>query len=289
MVVVGDVNSPQAGTVTAEKMSIPVAPLEAGLRSVDRTMPEEINRLVTDAVSDLLFVSEESDMQNLLAKGVDRKKMFFVGNVMIDSLEASRRMWAQSGIREKLGIWKGHCGVMTFHRPSNVDDPATLQRLLSAIAKMAKTFPIISPVHPRTRKELEAREELRTLLSFDRAVSVACGIQCTEPIGYIDFMNLVSGVRMIRTDSGGIQEETAALGVPCLTLRENTERPVTISHGTNRLVGVHSDKIFRSAQGFLSSPIAPATPPPLWDGQAAQRIGRILLDRPGLSAPAAGV
>jgi UDP-N-acetylglucosamine 2-epimerase (non-hydrolysing) len=283
VIVVGDVNSTLAAAVTAAKLRIPVAHVEAGLRSFDRTMPEEINRIVTDAVSTLLFVSEESGVQNLLAEGVDRKRVFFVGNVMIDSLEASRRMWAQSTICEKLGVSKGRYGVMTLHRPSNVDDPATLQRLLRAIAEVSQTFPVIFPVHPRTRKQLEAHDELRILVSFDHATAGPRGIHCTEPFGYIDFMRLVSGARVVLTDSGGIQEETTAMGVPCLTLRENTERPVTISHGTNRLVGVNPDKILQAAREALDSPVAPPPPPPLWDGMAAQRIVNILLQRPELA------
>jgi UDP-N-acetylglucosamine 2-epimerase (non-hydrolysing) len=238
VLVVGDVNSTLAAAVTAAKLQIPVAHVEAGLRSFDRSMPEEINRLVTDAVSTYLFVSEESGMKNLAAEGADMARVFFVGNVMIDSLEASRRMWERSSIQEQLGVTKGQYGVLTLHRPSNVDQPAVLRGLLEAIAEIGREQPIVFPVHPRTRKRLEDTQEVNALLRFTGSGTVqGPGIWCLDPLGYLDFMALVAGARLILTDSGGIQEETTALGIPCLTLRENTERPVTISHGTNRLVG----------------------------------------------------
>ncbi len=279
VLVVGDVNSTMAAAITAAKLHIPVAHVEAGLRSFDRSMPEEINRLVTDAVSDYLFVSEESGMRNLAAEGVDRRKLFFVGNVMIDSLEASRRMWAQSRIGDQLGVAKGQYGVMTLHRPANVDSPDILKNLVRAIADIARHVPIIFPIHPRTRKQLETQEEIRPLLSFEVGKSPKSGIHCLDPVGYIDFMNLVAGARIVLTDSGGIQEETTALGIPCLTLRDNTERPVTISHGTNRLVGTSPDAIVREAEKVLQSPLLAPSPPPLWDGFASKRIVHILLER----------
>lgn len=278
VLVVGDVNSTLAAAVTAAKLQIPVAHVEAGLRSFDRSMPEEVNRLVTDAVSDLLFVSEESGVRNLLAEGVDRKKVFFVGNVMIDSLESSRRAWAKANICERLGVSKGHYGVLTLHRPSNVDQPEVLRGLLGAVADIAREQSIVFPVHPRTRKRLEETDALDVPLRFVGSGTIdGPGIWCLDPLGYLDFMALVAGARLILTDSGGIQEETTALGIPCLTLRENTERPVTISHGTNRLVGTSPEKIVDHAMQVLKGPRITPSPPPLWDGHAAERIVAILL------------
>jgi UDP-N-acetylglucosamine 2-epimerase (non-hydrolysing) len=280
VLVVGDVNSTLAAAVTAAKLQISVAHVEAGLRSFDRSMPEEINRLVTDAVSDLLFVSEESGVRNLLAEGVDSKKVFFVGNVMIDSLESSRRLWAKADINEKLGVPKGQYGVLTLHRPSNVDDPNVLRGLLGAVAEIAREQSIVFPVHPRTRKRLEGMDALDVPLRFVGSGRIeGPGIWCLDPLGYLDFMALVAGSRIILTDSGGIQEETTALGIPCLTLRENTERPVTISHGTNRLVGTSPDKIVEEAMQVLKGPRVSPSPPPLWDGHAAERIVAILLEQ----------
>jgi UDP-N-acetylglucosamine 2-epimerase (non-hydrolysing) len=280
VLVVGDVNSTLAAAVTAAKLQIPVAHVEAGLRSFDRGMPEEINRLVTDAVSTYLFVSEESGLHNLASEGVDNSRVFFVGNVMIDSLEASRRMWQQSSIQEQLGITKGQYGVLTLHRPSNVDQPTVLRGLLGAIAEIGRDRPIVFPVHPRTRKRLEETAELKAQLHFAGSGQIqGPGIWCLDPLGYLDFMALVAGARIILTDSGGIQEETTALGIPCLTLRENTERPVTISHGTNRLVGTSPEKIAEEAVRVLKGPQGVHSPPPLWDGHAAERIVSIILER----------
>jgi UDP-N-acetylglucosamine 2-epimerase (non-hydrolysing) len=280
VLVVGDVNSTLAAAVTAAKLQIPVAHVEAGLRSFDRSMPEEINRLVTDAVSAYLFVSEESGMRNLEAEGADMARAFFVGNVMIDSLEASRRMWERSSIQEQLGVTKGQYGVLTLHRPSNVDQPAVLRGLLEAIAEIGRQQPIVFPVHPRTRKRLEETPVLNGLLRFTHSGAVqGPGIWCLDPLGYLDFMALVAGARLILTDSGGIQEETTALGIPCLTLRENTERPVTISHGTNRLVGTSPEKIVEEAMRVFKGPRVAPSPPPLWDGHAAERIVSVILEQ----------
>lgn len=280
VLVVGDVNSTLAAAVTAAKLQIPVAHVEAGLRSFDRTMPEEINRVLTDAVSDYLFVSEESGVKNLAAEGVDSKNVFFVGNVMIDSLEASRRMWEHSLIRKQLGVTSGQYGVLTLHRPSNVDQPSVLRELLGAIAKVGREQPIMFPVHPRTRKRLEESAELKTFLKFSDAGKIqGPGVWCLDPLGYLDFMALVSGARIILTDSGGIQEESTALGIPCLTLRENTERPVTISHGTNRLVGTSPEKIVSEAMRVLQGVHVAPSPPPLWDGHASERIVSLILEK----------
>jgi UDP-N-acetylglucosamine 2-epimerase (non-hydrolysing) len=276
VLVVGDVNSTVAAALTAVKMHIPVAHVEAGLRSFDRTMPEEINRLVTDAISDWLFVTEESGVTNLLAEGVSPNKVFLVGNVMIDCLQASRRSWERSRIREALGLVPGQYGVITLHRPSNVDDPDTLSALLGALGELAQQLPMVFPVHPRTRGKLEALATKPDNLRMSGGGVSGSGIYCTDPLGYLDFMALVSGARIILTDSGGIQEETTALGIPCVTLRENTERPITVSHGTNRIVGTSPSAIAAEGQRILNSIMPPPPPPPLWDGHAAERIVHIL-------------
>ncbi|MGE0823690.1 MAG: non-hydrolyzing UDP-N-acetylglucosamine 2-epimerase [Candidatus Binatia bacterium] len=276
VLVVGDVNSTLAAAVTAAKLHIPVAHVEAGLRSFDRTMPEEINRIVTDAVSDYLFVSEESGIQNLQNEGVAKDKVHFVGNVMIDSLETSRQAWARSLIRHRLGLEKRNYGVVTLHRPANVDNAAVLRGLLSALGAVAREMPIVFPVHPRTRKQLERVVGTANVVwQLDGQVPET-GICCMEPLGYLDFMALVSQARLVLTDSGGLQEETSVLGVPCLTLRENTERPATVTHGTNRLVGLIPEKIIEVAQKILRNPPIILAPPPLWDGRTSGRIVRIL-------------
>jgi len=286
VLVVGDVNSTLAAAVTAAKLHIPVAHVEAGLRSFDRTMPEEINRLVTDAVSDYLFVSEESGRLNLLREGVEETKIFFVGNVMIDSLEASRRVWERSDIQVRLGLTKNNYGVITLHRPSNVDDPATLRGLVEVLAEISARLPLLFPMHPRALARVRecGLQKYFTYLSPDSALSTqrsALGthrssLYCSDPLGYLDFMALVTGARFVLTDSGGLQEETTVLGVPCLTLRENTERPVTMTHGTNRVIGISPDRVLDEALSCLASPPPVPTPPPLWDGRTAERIVTVL-------------
>jgi UDP-N-acetylglucosamine 2-epimerase (non-hydrolysing) len=277
VVVVGDVNSTLAAALTAAKLCIPVAHVEAGLRSFDRTMPEEINRLVTDAVSDFLFISEESGRQNLLREGVEERKIFFTGNVMIDSLEESRQLWARSIVHDRLGLTQGRYGVVTLHRPSNVDNVDTLRGLMGALTQVAHELPIVFPVHPRTRKQLEGLEEAPLVFARGDPHSPSNGIIYLDPLGYLDFMALVSGARIVLTDSGGLQEETTILGVPCLTLRENTERPVTVTHGTNRVIGTAPEIIIKEALRVMENPQRPPPPPPLWDGKASPRIVRVLL------------
>lgn len=279
VVVVGDVNSTMAAALTAVKLHIPVAHVEAGLRSFDRSMPEEINRLVTDAVSDLLFVTEESGVRNLTAEGVSKEKVFFVGNVMIDSLEASRRLWMNSMILDRLELKKGQYGVVTLHRPSNVDNIIVLKGLVKALAEVAGKCPLVFPVHPRTRKILASLDGCREMISLDRAVPGSSGTFCMDPIGYLDFMCLISNAKLVLTDSGGIQEETTVLGIPCLTLRENTERPVTVTHGTNRVIGSVPDKIISEAMMAIESARSTVAPPPLWDGHASERILAIIRQR----------
>ena len=267
VVVVGDVNSTLAGAITATKLGIPVAHVEAGLRSFDRSMPEEINRLLTDAVSDQLFVTEESGHANLLREGIDAGKIHMVGNVMIDSLEQCRPAWEQSDVIARLGLRRGGYGVVTLHRPSNVDDPATLRGLLGVLAEIERRLPLVFPVHPRTQSRLEALEIGSSGGSRARYIA---------PLGYLEFVGLVAGSRLVLTDSGGLQEETTALGVPCLTLREQTERPVTVTEGTNCIVGTAPDRIVGEAARVLDRPPPRRPRPPLWDGHAAERIVAIL-------------
>ncbi len=279
VVVVGDVNSTMAAALTAVKLHLPVAHVEAGLRSGDRSMPEEINRIVTDAISDYLFVTEESGTRNLLAEGVSKEKIFEVGNVMIDSLEASRRLWANSTLLNRLGLEKGQYAVTTLHRPSNVDNLATLRGLIESLLEVAKRIPVVFPIHPRTRKALEGMDKLGPGLYFGPPPTPAKGVHCMDPIGYLDFMSLVANARLVLTDSGGIQEETTVLGIPCLTLRENTERPITVSHGTNRVIGSAPKRILEEVAKTLDSPGKPLLPPPLWDGHASERIVKVLREQ----------
>ena len=265
LVVVGDVNSTVACTLTAVKLGVPVAHVEAGLRSFDRSMPEEINRLLTDAVSDWLFVSEPSGVRNLRAEGVPDRRIFFVGNVMIDTLIACRDAIRATGEVERMGLKPGHYAVVTLHRPSNVDHPDSLRPIVAALDAIQKDMPIVFPVHPRTRKNLE---------SFP--VASMKGLRLTEPLGYLEFMNLVSTARFVLTDSGGLQEETTYLGVPCMTLRTSTERPVTVDEGTNRLVPLTTEAIITHAREAIGRPQGAHRVPDLWDGNAAVRILNVL-------------
>ncbi|MGH7588725.1 MAG: non-hydrolyzing UDP-N-acetylglucosamine 2-epimerase, partial [Gemmatimonadota bacterium] len=275
VVVVGDVNSTLAAAVTAAKLVIPVAHVEAGLRSFDRTMPEEVNRLLTDAVSDELFVTEESGRRNLLREGIDESKIHVVGNVMIDALEQHRDRWQRSAILSRLGLAPRGYGVVTLHRPSTVDDPGTLLGVVEALREVARQLPLVFPVHPRTRQRLEAaREDAAARNGGVREPTK--GICWLEPLGYLDFIALVSRATMVLTDSGGLQEETTALGVPCLTLRDRTERPVTVTQGTNRIVGTAPDPIVAEAYRTLEGRPRTCRRPYLWDGHAAERIVAIL-------------
>lgn len=280
VLVVGDVNSTLAAALTAVKLGIPVAHVEAGLRSFDRTMPEEINRLLTDAIADLLFITEESGRQHLLHEGIASEKIHFVGNVMIDALHASRPRWKQSSIFARLGLGLDHSyAVLTLHRPSNVDDPMNLNNLLDALRKLSHRLPILFPVHPRVRPQLQRRGDLLWLRAASMESFSSKGIACLDPLGYLDCIALMSRASLVLTDSGGIQEETTALGIPCLTLRETTERPVTVTHGTNRIIGTDSGTIVGEALQTLAHPPHPSGLPPLWDGQTARRIVTILLEQ----------
>jgi UDP-N-acetylglucosamine 2-epimerase (non-hydrolysing) len=279
VLVVGDVNSTIAAALTAVKLGIGVAHIEAGLRSFDMTMPEEINRKLTDAIASLLFVTEQSGVENLKHEGVPAEKIFLVGNVLIDTLLRHRELAVRSPFLDQLGVQqngKGRrpYGVLTLHRPSNVDDPKTLQGILSAVSAVADQLPIYFPIHPRTRKNIERFGLMRYLAP---AGSGTCtGIMPLDPLGYLDFLSLNNGARMVLTDSGGIQEETTVLGVPCLTLRENTERPATVAHGTNQVVGTDPERIIAAARAILQKPACEPRRPPLWDGKAASRIVAII-------------
>ncbi len=265
VLVVGDVNSTIACALVCAKLGVRVAHVEAGLRSRDRTMPEEINRILTDAISDLLLTTSEDAGENLRQEGISEDKIKFVVNVMIDSLFYNLEKSRVSKARENLGLRDQDYAVLTLHRPSNVDEKDIFSGLLDALISISEKIPVIFPVHPRTRGNIE---------KFGFAERVANSkLKLIEPLGYLDFMNLYSGAKLVLTDSGGLQEETTALGIPCLTLRENTERPVTIELGTNRLVGTNPEKIKQAAFEILESDTKKtARIPPLWDGHAAERI-----------------
>jgi UDP-N-acetylglucosamine 2-epimerase (non-hydrolysing) len=277
VLVVGDVNSTLAAALTAVKLGIPVAHIEAGLRSFDMAMPEEINRKLTDAISTLLFVTEQSGVDNLKREGNAEDKIFLVGNVMIDCLLRHRELAAQSPILDRLGLRRNGTpcspfGVLTLHRPSNVDDRGKLRSILEAVNVVASEFPVFFPVHPRTRNNIETFG-LQECLSESGATR---GIVPLAPLGYLDFLSLNDHAALVLTDSGGVQEETTALGVPCLTLRENTERPATVEHGTNQIVDTDPDRIVAAARLAMEKRTQSPRRPPLWDGRAAARIVSIL-------------
>ncbi len=265
IVVVGDVNSTMAASLVAAKMLVRVAHVEAGLRSRDRTMPEEINRVVTDALADLLLTPSRDADENLRREGIAAGKICFVGNVMIDTLFKNLERARSSSVLEKFGLKKGEFCAMTLHRPSNVDDRRKLAGILDALEMIQQRFPIIFPVHPRTRARIEE-------FGLQPVIARQSNLVLTEPMSYLDFLQLYSNSRLVLTDSGGIQEETTALGIACLTLRHNTERPVTVTEGTNRVVGNDPEVIKREALLALERAAAPARAPELWDGHAARRI-----------------
>jgi UDP-N-acetylglucosamine 2-epimerase (non-hydrolysing) len=268
VLVVGDVNSTMAAALVAAKAGIRLAHVEAGLRSFDRGMPEEVNRVVTDALSDLLFVTERSAIANLAREGVAEDRIFFVGNVMIDTLLKYRDRAAELQMPGRYGLAAGDYALVTLHRPSNVDDTARLEPVMRALEELSTRVPVIFPVHPRTRAALEG-------LGYSGAGGGG-RLQLLDPLGYVEFVGLMAEARLVLTDSGGVQEETTVLGVPCLTLRENTERPVTITEGTNRLVGSDPAAITRAAAEALEAAPGPARRPELWDGRAAKRIVEVL-------------
>lgn len=268
LVVVGDVNSTIACTLVASKLGVKVAHVESGLRSFDRSMPEEINRVLTDRISDLLLTPSPDADKNLLREGIEPYRIARVGNVMIDTLHDQLAEAEKSPILDTLSLKPGGFAVLTLHRPGNVDDPDTLRNLFSTLATLSKEIPILFPAHPRTQNRMR-----------EIGLNAPEGMIMTEPMGYTDFLQTWRNSRMVLTDSGGLQEETTALGVPCLTLRPNTERPITIEQGSNHLVGLRPDRILSVAHEILSSePGATKRIPPLWDGRTAERIVDAILN-----------
>ena len=271
VLVVGDVNSTIACGLVAVKLGVKLIHVEAGLRSFDRTMPEEVNRLLTDAISDLLFCSEPSGVENLRREGIAEEKVHLVGNVMIDTLLRHRERAERSTILDDLGLEARGYAVLTLHRPSNVDDPAILGKLLDALEVVQRDAPLVFPAHPRTR------ENLQRFGLADRVASLP-GLRLLEPVGYLDFLKLLASARLALTDSGGIQEESTILQVPCLTLRENTERPVTVEMGSNRVVGHDPERIVAAYRQIVDEGVGAPKTPPLWDGRAAERIVEVLVE-----------
>jgi UDP-N-acetylglucosamine 2-epimerase (non-hydrolysing) len=282
VVVVGDVNSTFAATLCATKLGIPVAHVEAGLRSGDRGMPEELNRLLTDQVANLLFTTECSAGENLAREGIDAAKVDFVGNTMIDTLERLLPQARGGEALERLGLTAHDYGLVTVHRPSNVDDAGRLEALVEALRRTTERVPLVWPVHPRTRARLDELQQAGSGSAEPRLV-------LTEPLGYLDFLQLMDGARLVLTDSGGIQEETTVLGVPCLTLRTTTERPVTVTEGTNRLVDpCDAAAIVGAVDDVLAAPMPQAHRPELWDGHAAERIVAVIADWAASRLPSDG-
>jgi UDP-N-acetylglucosamine 2-epimerase (non-hydrolysing) len=263
--VAGDVNSTMAAALAAVKLRVPVAHIEAGLRSFDREMPEEINRIVTDQVSDILFTTEEGAALNLAREGIPPERIHFVGNCMVDSLLAHRAAAEAREPWKRFDLARGGYALLTLHRPSNVDEPESLRGVLDGIGRVSDRLPVLFPIHPRTGERM-ARA----------GIHLPAGVREVPPLPYLEFTGLMAGAALVMTDSGGIQEETTALGVPCLTLRRNTERPVTISAGTNRLVGNDPDEIPRAAGEAISGHWKRGLMPPLWDGHAAERAVAVI-------------
>jgi UDP-N-acetylglucosamine 2-epimerase (non-hydrolysing) len=270
ILVVGDVNSTLACALVAVKLGVKIIHVEAGLRSFDRTMPEEINRILTDAISDILFVTEPSGVVNLKREGIDEKKIHFVGNVMIDTLEFHRAKSATSCVLEHLNLKSKEYVLVTLHRPSNVDHQQVLKGIVEGLAQIQEEIKVVFPMHPRTYK---------SLVSTGLITKLEClpNVLITEPVGYLDFVKLMCESRLVITDSGGIQEETTVLGIPCLTARQSTERPITITEGTNILVGTDTSRIVNGYRESLSK-VYPNARPRLWDGKASERIVQVLLD-----------
>ena len=269
VIVVGDVNSTIACTLTSVKLGIPVAHVEAGLRSFDRSMPEEINRLLTDTIADYLFVTEPSGIQNLRNEGIADSKVFFVGNTMIDTLTRYDKKADESDVLQKLGLSEKGFILVTLHRPSNVDVKENLELIVEAFEGINDDYKIIFPIHPRTKKMLER-------FGLDGRVARITNLHLLEPVGYIDFLRLEKSSRAVVTDSGGIQEETTYLGVPCLTLRTTTERPITIEIGTNEICPMNSHKITNRVNEILNGITKQGEIPELWDGKASNRIAEII-------------
>jgi UDP-N-acetylglucosamine 2-epimerase (non-hydrolysing) len=280
VVVVGDVNSTLACALVCSKLLIKVAHVEAGLRSRDRTMPEEINRLLTDQLADLLLTPSKDGDENLRAEGIPPERIRLVGNIMIDSLLTQLGRAAGSSVLRDLKLTEKQYALLTLHRPSNVDDSSSFDQILAALEEISTHLPIVFPAHPRTRKMI-------TELALNERIEKIKSMRVIDPVGYLDFLRLLSGARLVLTDSGGIQEETTVLGIPCITLRENTERPVTVELGTNVIAGTDTANIIEAARRALEIPLdGPSDPsrsrvPPLWDGKTADRILDALIDQAG--------
>ena len=273
VLVVGDVNSTIACGLVAVKSGVKLIHVEAGLRSFDRSMPEEINRILTDRISDLLFVTEQAGLDNLAKEGIDSEKVYFVGNVMIDTLLANKAKAQKSDVLRWLGLSVKEYAVITLHRPSNVDDPYKFEQIVAAFEEIEKDMKLVFPMHPRTRSNIKGTELERRLEAIDNLLLL-------EPVGYLDFLCLMSNAALMITDSGGIQEETTILGIPCMTLRGNTERPVTITEGTNRLVHTAVEDILKNYREIRNNEDSySAKVPKLWDGKAAERITTIIAEQ----------
>ena len=271
VVVVGDVNSTLAGAEAAHKLGIKVAHVEAGLRSFDKTMPEEMNRILTDKISDFLFTTEESGNKNLMNEGISKDKIFFVGNVMIDTLLIHKQKAQKSNILSKFKLNKNDYSVLTLHRPSNVDTKEDFKNIISILEEIQDKIKIVFPIHPRTKKNIQ-------LFNLKEKMKNMKNLIITEPWGYLDFLCLMSNSKFVLTDSGGIQEETTILGIPCITLRKNTERPVTVEQGTNLLVSIDNQQVVEKAMDIIDNKIKPNKKiPELWDGKTTKRIVDILL------------
>jgi UDP-N-acetylglucosamine 2-epimerase (non-hydrolysing) len=263
VIVPGDVNSTVAAALTAAKLQIPLAHIEAGLRSFDRTMPEELNRIVTDQLADQLFIHSPEADDNLHAEGIPAERIHLVGNTMIDTLVALESRFRAAGAAAKLGVRPGDFILVTLHRPALVDGPL-LRETIGQLAALARELPVVFPVHPRTRSMMESIEAEHP------------GLLLCDPLGYLDFLSLLADARAVLTDSGGIQEETTYLGIPCFTLRANTERPITLTAGTNTLLGLDPAAITQIPLALAQRPANPPEPPPLWDGRAAERIAAVV-------------
>jgi len=270
VIVVGDVNSTLAAALVAAKLHVPVAHVEAGLRSGDRAMPEEINRLATDAIADHLFVTERSGLEHLRREGIPEDRVHFVGNVMIDSLVHFRAKAAETSVLDDLAVEPKGYALVTMHRPRNVDDPERLAEVVRILGVVAERYPVVFPVHPRTRKNLADA-------GLDDRLAALDGVRLLDPVGYLEFLKLMEHAAAVVTDSGGIQEETTYLGVPCLTLRPNTERPVTVEVGTNVLLPLDAGRVAERIRDVAAGRFKQGTVPPLWDGKAAERIADTLL------------
>lgn len=272
VIVVGDVNSTLACALAAAKNRVPVAHVEAGLRSFDRTMPEELNRVLTDHAADLLFISEPAGVENLKREGIPDERVHVVGNIMIDTLIRCRPRVERSDIHTRLGMNGEPYAVLTAHRPSSVDDPDALARLLDAVERIQRRLPVVFPIHPRTRRRLSD-------LGLDGRIAAMSNLRMIDPLGYIEFTRLLRDARLVLTDSGGIQEETCLHGAPCVVLRENTERPVTLGSGYHALVGTETERIVAQAGEYLAAPRPKPFEIELWDGRTAERIADVLTEQ----------